>query len=157
MAAGQHGEKNRLGIHVENSIEVSAYLKCLSLRAGIPCAGLWLSCRLPSRLRRVVSSWKVLGEVCDRTEGGQNLLGITKSGTSAKGEMRLVPKPNGTSGRLEKNIAVNHAWSRDVSGECVTNPLYSFRYNGSAPAVYSSKLSEQVALLFLCTFSFHQS
>ena len=43
------------------------------------------------------------------------------------------------------------------SGDCVTNPLYSFRYNGSAPAVYNNKLSEHVALSFLCTFVFHQS
>lgn len=27
-----------------------AYPVCLPLRAGIPCAGLWLNCRLPSRL-----------------------------------------------------------------------------------------------------------
>lgn len=38
-----------------------------------------------------------------------------------------------------------------------TNPLYSFRYKGSAPAVYSSKLSEQVVVSFLCTFELHQS
>ena len=43
------------------------------------------------------------------------------------------------------------------SGNCVTNPLYSFRYNGSAPAVYNNKLSEQVALSFLCTLVLHQS
>ena len=42
------------------------------------------------------------------------------------------------------------------SEDCVTNPLYSFRYNGSAPAVYSNKLSEQVALSFLCTLVLHQ-
>ncbi len=30
------------------------------------------------------------------------VLGMTKSGTSAKGEMRLVPKPEGTEGGLKK-------------------------------------------------------
>jgi len=36
-------------------------------------------------------------------------------------------------------------------------PLYSFRYSGSAPAVYSSKQSEQVALSFCCTCVLHHS
>ncbi len=53
------------------------------------------------------------------------LLGITKSGTSAKGEMRLVPKPAGTWGGLEYRSVVSGAFSS--SGESEINPLYSFR------------------------------
>ena len=43
---------------------------------------------------------------------GESLLGITKSGTSAKGEMRLVPKPNGTWGGLR--------WNGIISGKFCT-------------------------------------
>ena len=128
-----------------------AYPEYLLLREGTPCAGLWLSCRLQSRLRKTVISLKG-----SKGRGGRkSLLGITKSGTSAKGEMRLVPKPDGICGGLERNGVVSGASC--TMGSWVTNPLYSFRYNGSAPAVYSSKLSEQVALSFFCTLVLHQS
>ena len=57
---------------------------------------------------------------------------------------------------LEDGAARSYGEERP-SQDCVTNPLYSFRYNGSAPAVYNNKLSEQVALSFLCTLVLHQS
>lgn len=47
-------------------------------------------------------------------EGGKCVLGITKSGTSVKGEMRLVPKPDGILGGLEQNIIVNGAFCKWV-------------------------------------------
>lgn len=52
-------------------------------------------------------------------EGGKSLLGITKSGTSVKDEMRLVPKPDGTCGGLESNKRCQLrfptlAWSSEV-------------------------------------------
>ena len=61
------------------------------------------------------------------------VLGITKSGTSASGLMRLVLKTSGMLG----------------------GPLYSFRYSGSAPAVYSTRLSEHVSQSLRCTFSLY--
>ena len=59
---------------------------------------------------------------------------MTKSGTSAKGLILLELKPNGTAG----------------------GPLYPLRYNGSAPAVYITRLSEQVALSLRWMFSPYQ-
>lgn len=61
---------------------------------------------------------------------GKSLLGITKSGSSVKGEMRLVPKPDGTCGGLEPNkrcqlvspalaVAVRSPQKEKPSGECV--------------------------------------
>ena len=41
----------------------------------------------------------------------KGLLGITKSGTSAKGEMRLVPKPVGILGGLEYHSVVSGVFS----------------------------------------------
>lgn len=84
---------------------------------------------------------------------------MTKSGTSAKGEMRLVPKPAGTSGGLNhtkiKSVAVGRTDSQRV--KVAAHPLYSFRYSGSAPAVYNSKLSEQVVVSLAWTSVAHHS
>lgn len=47
-------------------------------------------------LVEVIVTWIEKGE-----RGWKSLLGMTKSGTSVKGEMRLVPKPDGTCGGLK--------------------------------------------------------
>ena len=55
-------------------------------------------------MNRRVSSRRVL--VTGLKGGEESLLGITKSGTSAKGEMRLVPKPKGGLGALECDLSL---------------------------------------------------
>ena len=99
--------------------------------------------------------------------GRCNLLGITKSGTSVKGEIRLVLNPEGALGGLDCSWSLAgliRPWSRSTSKEQIsimggtdvdTYGLYWFRY-WITLSVYNSRLSEHVRLSGFNTFVFHQ-